>query len=240
MQQTRFSVSPRGWAMLTLVGGATLASPFLRPPQVDVDDVVSESPLAHGSVPSRLVSQEVSLGWPSDITTAPAGSLPFDSSSLSPHIAPPSASSPAALPAWARTRSPIDQVISQGAAPPWNAPASSGSSIQPLETWVKPLSDNLPPRDVAAIASTTAGRWPEMNTLPAKPEVKLSTSPNRSPGSLVGSAPSGLPSTPTLMRPQSGPSLTPPTTQPKFVFQPGFHPNLVPKSNVAGAFQTTQ
>jgi len=44
--QQKYSFGPRGWAMLTLVGGVTLAAPFLRPARVDVEGLTSKSPMS--------------------------------------------------------------------------------------------------------------------------------------------------------------------------------------------------
>lgn len=140
MQPQRSFVSPRGWAMLTLVGGATLASPFLRPPHVDVDSSVTESPLAKTRDPSGMVAAVSYLRTADVDTIADSARSPgqhtgnqlpdFDSVESAP-----------SLPAWAAPRSQLDELISQGAAPAWES-ESQQAKLQPFQPWMNSNSDS--------------------------------------------------------------------------------------------------
>ncbi|MCA9134292.1 MAG: hypothetical protein KDA45_14085, partial [Planctomycetales bacterium] len=125
MQKKDAFVGPRGWAMLILLGGAGLASPFLRPPQLAGDSSPIEPPQS-ARPPANLASfspsgpRSGSAAWDSPVSAQavepPSGgrqpaaigrSLPSTASRLD----------PTALPAWAPTRSPLDDLIAAGAAP---------------------------------------------------------------------------------------------------------------------------
>ena len=83
MQQKRSYVGPRGWAMLVLIGGEASASPFLRPPQIEMDANISESPLARKLRPA---AQLATVGFSRDMvqdanrTVAPESSSEADRS----------------------------------------------------------------------------------------------------------------------------------------------------------------
>lgn len=235
MQEKQAYVGPRVWAMLILVGGATLASPFLRPPQVDldVDATLTQSPLAHATSPSlgQLASAHNLATYPEptsqDLTR---GAQP--------------ASPP--LPSWATPPSPIDGLISQGTAPPWNGDVPQ-SRIQPLQPWsdgrqpralpstnpsnssavndatglpaspwgAPPASAKLVP--IASVAAATA--WPDqpLPELPSTPP-PASLDSRRSAGSLAGAT---VRTKTADTKPTSGDS----KPVPQFVFQPGFQPD---------------
>jgi hypothetical protein len=217
MQQRKSSVGPRGWAMLTLVGGAALATPFLRPPQVDVDGLVTESPLTRTNGPGRLASLESTANGLSDLYPEASEPLRYD---FAQQLAPPAGGSPSRLPAWAPARSPIDQLISQGTAPPWQSNAASVSTIKPLDTWVNAPPTHQPnatgPREPQpALPSTAARAWPEASSLPI---ANSAPAPGRSLGSLTGRSQNFPPATTPQLR---APANSVPV-QPQYVFQPGF------------------
>jgi hypothetical protein len=133
MQNKRSYVGPRGWAMLVLVGGATFASPFLRAPRVEVGEDISESPLAYHTRPDGKLS-EVSF---SRQVSSPAGDGMVSPASSSRQATDPNQlESPPTLPAWAAPRSRLDDLISMGAAPPWEDETPSGD-LAPLQPWME-------------------------------------------------------------------------------------------------------
>ncbi|MEO8270764.1 MAG: hypothetical protein ABI557_13660 [Aureliella sp.] len=211
--QQKSSVNPRGWALLTLVGGVALASAFFRTPRVDDEGLANESLLPTASGLGRLASLMSSATNPAKIGSTSRDPLPYDFSDFSQQIVPPTASSPTELPAWAPTRSPIDQLISQGAAPPWQLDKASVSTIKPLDPWVNEAATK---QQQPAKPSKLASAWPDAKSLPVADSAPALS---RSPGSLAGTS--------QHLRPTSTPGLTPAQTrtpaQPQYVYQPGFH-----------------
>lgn len=212
MQKKSF-IGPRGWAVLTLIGGVALASPFLRGPRVDVEGLASESSRSPESGLSRFAAPESTTKNPANIDSASSDTRLYDFSDFSQEIVPPPGSSPTALPAWAPTRSPIDQLISQGTAPPWQSDKASVSTIKPLEPWANAAGTN---QQQPTLPSTLASAWPNASSLPVADSAPALS---RTPGSLAGTA--------QHVRPAATPRLRPPVNQtpaqPQYVFQPGFH-----------------
>ncbi len=247
MQEKKSTVGPRGWAMLTLLGGATLASPFLRPPSVEVDSAITESPLARStSNPQNSVGQLASARSRTESAAFPTAEELSAFSRQQMEIA---AGSEPSLPSWAAPPSPLDALISQGAAPPWNAEPPQ-TRIQPLRPWnsSNARNDRLPstqaplaietnltrgvqaspwesPRGAAppvpsTIDSSSArgDAWPEKE-IPQLP--MLASAPERSgpTNSLTGA---------TLVQnsgnPNPPPSLSASQRRPQYVFQPGYQP----------------
>ena len=250
MQEKRSYVGPRGWAMLILVVGATLASPFLRPPQVAIDNVVTESPLAYTNSPSQSAGQLTSARSSPDADAFPVVKdlTEFDRQRLGgAQYGEPT------LPSWATPPSPLDALISQGTAPPWKGDAPQ-SRIQPLRPW---SSDNLKTTALPSTLPSSAGealRAPALQASPwespraARPLVPIATA-----GPSVDSWPEQrLPQLPDAETPareaphsssgslaratlrqktvneKSPPTLGKPNSRPQFVFQPGFQPTNNP------------
>lgn len=237
MQEKLAYVGPRGWAMLILVGGATLASPFLRPPQVDidVDAKLTQSPLAHSNSPSIGMGQLASAQHLATYPGSPSHELASGAQAASP-----------ALPSWATPPSPIDGLISQGTAPTWNGEVTQ-TRIQPLQPW----SDGREPRALPSTRPSNSSAADEATRLPASPwetpgasaklvpiasvaaatawpdqplpELPSTTAPvsldtRRSTGSLAGAT----------VRTQANDSksaISDSRPAPQFVFQPGFQPD---------------
>ncbi len=164
MQRQSF-VGPRGWAMFILLSGAALAAPFLRPPQVStgspaLDATVSESPLSPNYATGQLASMRyeaatgVAIGRPTTAIDSKIGT---------------GFQLPSALPAWATPASPLDALISQGAAPAWKSGAKA-APLKQLQPWLNkqldgrglpstdPASFNGPPTSQHAIG-TRASPW---------------------------------------------------------------------------------
>lgn len=140
MNRTHAFVGPRGWAVLTLAGGAALASPFLRPPQVDSTHFGSPSAIAPnftGEAISAIASAAnlrathlpSAHALPGRVVS---GVLPTTVSKLDEFAD----SSPPQLPAWVRPRSPLDDLIARGTAPLDSARLDSArlDSAQAVET----------------------------------------------------------------------------------------------------------
>lgn len=211
--QRKYSFGPRGWALLTLVGGLLLASPFLRPPQVDVEEFARGSSMPPASGFGPFDTLESTTKKPANIGSASSDSMSVDGTDFSQQIVLPAGTSPTALPAWAPTHSPLDQLISQGTAPPWQSDSASVSTIKPLEPWVNSAGTS---QRQHALPSALAHAWPDANSLPiadSAPEL------GRTPGSLAGTA--------QHVRRDTLPRLRPPADQtparPQYVYQPGFH-----------------
>lgn len=234
MLNYRTSVGPRGLAIITLVGGATLASPFLRPPQVDLVENIAEAPLAYPASPGRLASLQHSAQpaaqlshGSADRLSASVSNVPelFDTNNSAAHVTQP------LLPAWAKPPSPIDHIISKGTAPSWRHESDAASGqLQPLRSWVggtanrvvvnpesqrevRPLPNTQPPQEFIAgppTMPTTTLREPTTDQAVLPPAI----------GSLAATSqavPFQSPSNQT--QPQSSiPAAS------KFVFQPGFRP----------------
>lgn len=238
MQNNRTSVGPRGLAMITLVGGAVLASPFLRPPQVDLVENITQSPLAYPTSPGRLASPQPAAqhsaqpaaqlsSGSNDQHSASVANVPelFDTNNSSAQIVEPQ------FPAWAKPPSPIDHVISKGTAPSWHhqSDATSGQ-LQPLQSWVggtanrvvmhpesqhevRPLPSTQSPQEFVAappIMPTTTLREPTTAQAVIPPAI----------GSLAVAS-QAVPYQSPSNQTQPQPSI--PATS-KFVFQPGFGP----------------
>lgn len=229
--------------MLILVGGATLASPFLRPPQVDldIDETLTQSPLAHAKSPTTGWGQLASAqnrAAPPPATVAIQPNL-----SLNPGVDPQSPT----LPSWVAQPSPIDGLISQGTAPPWNGDIHQ-SRLQPLRPWgsdgqprelpstrpqksptvdyastlpVSPWDTPRAPAKLVPIASAEPmSTWPDQ-ALPEMPTKSMPPAQHAAPSaaSLAGAT---LRATKTKT---STPASESPRSRPQFVFQPGFRPN---------------
>lgn len=247
MQQRKSFVGPRGWAMLTLVGGFTLAAPFFRPPDVDVEGAVKQPPNSHSTGLARLASMEFQAADPVGPTWDASDRSSFGLPDLSRQILAPASSSPTELPAWAPVRSPIDQLISQGTAPAWHSGAERESTLKPLRPWINqagagPLQTATSP--APSPATIAARAWPDPGTLPSEADRRSEYSDRRldhshsataaSDGNMVaagdGAAGSlgNLTSTAQTMRASTTPRLRPPepSTAPpprrQFVYQPGF------------------
>ncbi len=208
--QQKSLIGPRGWALLTLLGGVFLAAPFLRQPSVDDASLTGESPKSTASEPSHFFAPEIA---PTSTASAPSDPMSDDFSGFLKQIVPPAGMSPTALPAWAPTRSPMDQLISQGTAPPWQSDMSNVSTIKPLEPWASGAGTDQPQ---PALPSTFASAWPDASSVPVADSLPALS---RIPGSLAGTA--------QQVRPATTPRLQPPANQtpakPQYVFQPGFH-----------------
>lgn len=162
MHNNKSSVGPRGWAILTLVGGAALASLFLRPPQTQQTNHLNDSAASRPAWPGRLASAQLSgehtAKRPLEVSelVSQLDAAPMDAIQGSRLPTP-------QLPAWATPPSPLDHLISQGTAPPWNH-APPTQPLEPVGTWFngpnstgKSLSTQSPeregrdvPRDVPA------------------------------------------------------------------------------------------
>lgn len=167
MQQKKHHVGPRGWAVLTLVGGAALASPFFQSPTVDSEDAVTQPASSHSTGLARLASLEFSASDVNGHNGIGIQRSSYDQSDLTQQILSPATASPTQLPAWAPVRSPIDQLISQGTAPPWQAHSETVSTIKPLTPWTnqtqagQPRTAAFPPP-----TATAGGAWPSVSSLP--------------------------------------------------------------------------
>ncbi len=239
MQQKRnATVGPRGWAMLTLIAGAALASPFLRTPRIDVGGVAPDfstgGPLPIG--PGQLAASD----WisrqhqsrPAKDRTAPVSSGDaLEWSELTPAANSASGAAAPQLPSWASPPSPLDQLIAQGTAPPWQGESRRDDGLQPLQAWVGETAQSPVPSPIQAARSATV--WPPATVpnLAPYPGDKMPASPaftspsteglaggkdrdaaGRSPGALAG----------TTLRSdnRAGPSAP---SSPQFVYQPGYH-----------------
>lgn len=247
MQHKRTYVGPRGWALLTLVSGAALAAPFFRAPDVTTDDSLAAPPPSHTSGLARLASMEFPATDPGGPVQVTSDRDPYDLSEFSQQILPPASASPTELPSWAPVRSPIDQLISQGIAPPWQSDSKTESTIKPLTPWINEAGAGQPPPAALLPPAATAARaWPDATSLPsAAPMPAVDRRPahhdsataatlgNVAPtgsgaqGNLVGS----LTGTSQTMRAATTPRLrapepsTAPPAQRHFVYQPGFNAN---------------
>lgn len=116
MNRMHAYVGPRGWAVLTLAGGAALASPFLRPPQLDSARFEAPSATApnfagaHLSFPALDASPNSTQHLPTRVVS---GALPTTLSKLDEFA---DASTPA-LPDWVKPRSPLDELIARSSTP---------------------------------------------------------------------------------------------------------------------------
>ncbi len=220
MQNKRTSVGPRGLAIITLVGGAALASPFLRPPQVDLVENITESPLTYPTSPGRLAATQHSAQTSTqNAARLPLGSndqLPASASDVPDPFDTSYSSAPAAepqLPAWAKPPSPIDHVISKGTAQAWRHESDAASSrLQPLQSWVGETADRVVHHEALR----------EVHPLPSmQPPQEFSVAPPIVPPAL-GSLTSASQSVPSHSPPnQIQPQPSAPIAS-KFVFQPGF------------------
>lgn len=161
MTENRISLGPKGWAILTLAGGAALASPFLHPP---VARPLHDSP-EHNTFAQNGRAQD--SDWQSDspsdsegpdsVVRIVSGTLP--STTL--------ASSDAPMPEWARSRSKLDEIMAQGAV---DAPINSTLSRNPptqMKTWTstwqdRPQTETPPMTNIVDTrrASSTARQLP--------------------------------------------------------------------------------
>ncbi len=237
MQQKKSYVGPRGWAMLTLVGGTALASPFFLPPDVDVEGSVKQPPASHAAGLARLASIE--LPGTDSSGLARTGSA-FDLPDLSQQILPAAGTALTELPAWAPVRSPIDNLISQGTAPAWQSDSAGESTIKPLTPWINGAGTVQPPPPLSPPlsppAATIARAWPDASSLPVADHRSAHSGSASAPvlGSVLPAATGGqgsvgnLTSTAQTMRASTTPRLRPPERSPtapaqrQFVYQPGF------------------
>lgn len=167
MQHKKSYVGPRGWALLTLVSGVALASPFFRAPDVEVDGELAAPPGSHTSGLARLASMEFPSTDAHDPLQGASGRGQYDQSNLAQRILPPASASPTELPSWAPVRSPIDQLISQGTAPPWQAGSKGASTLKPLTPWVNEAGAGQPRSAALSPTAATAARgWPDATSLP--------------------------------------------------------------------------
>jgi len=160
MNRTHAFVGPRGWAVLTLAGGAALASPFLRPPQVDSTHFGSPSAIAPNFTGEAISSNASATNLPSAHALpgrVVSGILPTTVSKLDEFAD----SSPPHLPAWVRPRSPLDDLIARGTAPLDSARLDSAQAVEtpplqarielePLRPWrgnKLPLSGQIEPAE---------------------------------------------------------------------------------------------
>jgi hypothetical protein len=216
--QKKYSLGPRGWAVFTLVGGVTLAVPFLRQPRVGVEGFEIQSPMSPASGLGPFAASEPTARNTANNGSA-FGSSAFgdaavvDSADFSQQIVPPAGTSPTALPAWAPTHSPIDQLISRGTAPPWQSDTARVSTIKPLEPWTDAAGTSQPQQ---ALPSTLARAWPDGSSLPIADNAPAL---GRTPGSLAGTAQHARPTATPRLRPPANPT----PSEPQYVYQPGFH-----------------
>lgn len=123
MNRTHAYVGPRGWAVLTLAGSAALASPFLRPPQLDSTHFGAPSSLAPNFAGETISTNASAANQrAANLTSAHAlpgrvvsGVLPTTVSKLD-DFADFADASPPQLPAWVKPRSPLDDLIARGTA----------------------------------------------------------------------------------------------------------------------------
>ncbi len=165
MNRTHAYVGPRGWAVLTLAGGAALASPFLRPPHLDSARLESPTSnaasFAGGTVSSNAFDVSLSSAQVLPVRVV-SGVLPTTVSKLDEFVE----TSTPEFPAWVKPPSPLDDLIARGTAPIESAstvetsPAQGVVHLQPLRSW---QGDGLPsstPADLAGQA-LPAQSWPD-------------------------------------------------------------------------------
>jgi hypothetical protein len=201
MQHNRSTLGPRGWAILTLAAGAGLASPFLRPPQidplqVDLAERVSESPLASSSIPGHLTAahgeRNATVAVVNPVGTGANSTLPAQG-----HMG----QSQMQIPEWATPPSPLDELISQGTAPPWrHEQVMNSPKLTPLDPWT-----SLP-----ALAPAPRLAVPVPQPSVAAPPVTV--------GSLTATNVTSASRTPTPETPVAAQ----PTKPKQFVYQPGY------------------
>ena len=218
-----------------------MASPFMRPAEVDLEGSLAPPPASHTAGLARLASMEFSSTDSSGVVSATNPRSPYDRYDLAQQIVSPASAAPTELPAWAPVHSPIDQLISQGTAPPWRSESNRESTLKPLTPWINEAGPGRPrPAALSPPPSATARAWPSASSLPqAAPAAAVdrrqvhsdfatagdvATAASSAQGGLVGSLTGTsqtmrAASTPRLRAPE--PSLTPPARR-HFVFQPGF------------------
>lgn len=227
MQHSRSTLGPRGWAILTLVAGAGLASPFLRPPQVELAEQISESTLGLSSAPGRLAAVRLA------VDSLPPHALPGTSSPTSTERGSTNSwGSQSQIPEWAQPTSPIDQLISQGAAPRWDQTAVSESPrLAPLQPWGTPTAvAPLPSQTIAKSADQQLSALPQP-THPLRPTItsnSLGTS-NSAPAPTSPAAVSQLVVQQQIVQ-QAAPAQA--VAPRAFVFQPGFPDRQQPAPKV--------
>lgn len=232
MQHNRSPLGPRGWAILTLVAGAGLASPFLRPPQVELAEQVSESTLGLSSAPGRLAT--VRLAVDSLPPHALPGTSPKGPSSkgLSERGSTNSWGSQPQIPEWAQPTSPIDQLISQGAAPGWDQAAISETPrLAPLQPWGSPPAiAALPAQAVEDSVDQQHAMHPQL-AHPLRPSIPSnSATTSDSPRATTSAAAVSQ----LVVQQQAVTQVAPPqVVAPRaFVFQPGYADRQQPASKV--------
>ncbi len=215
MQNKKSMLGPRGWAMLTLVGGAALASPFLRPPHVEPEGSVTESPLAFPNAPGRLasmsLSREKSSREQSDrmaVDVRHLSEIPVEVTNT-PNFTEPK------LPAWATPASPLDQFISQGTAPPWRHElATEVDRMRTLEPWSNGTSHVNSPPSTAQLHAPTPTQSTDESDL---------RGPNaRSPGNLARATLHAHTATQPTPSQAAITAEATPTRPAQFVYQPGY------------------
>ncbi len=250
MQNRKATVGPRGWAMLTLIVGAALASPFLRTPRVDVGAGTPQT--SNTGTPLLAAGQPAPADWfsgplPPQPTANQAAGVPargaYDWSELTPAASNSLGSAPPQLPSWAAPPSPLDHLIAQGTAPPWQGDGQSATGPQPLQAWV---GEAQCPTQTLDHSTSQASVWPptnipELKPFPDQPILPSprgaspssagfatgqgSTDSSRPPGALAGTTlrSATAPSTTNHHeRRAASPAASAPPSPSQFVYQPGF------------------
>ena len=158
--KNRLAIGPRGWAVLILLLGAALASPFLRGPEMRSANsyrLASEHSAVSQIIGGNPATAEVRVV---------SGILP---STQAPHA------SGENMPDWARPRSQLDELIAHGVAP---APAGkySTNAYHPadMQAWTPPQEDNGRSSSIPAYLAGV-GEIPELvaigntSTVPSSP-----------------------------------------------------------------------
>jgi hypothetical protein len=231
------SFGPRGWAILTLAGGAALASPFLRPAQLKKQPSGSE-----------LNASETAPTFRTGLATGVTSGIQDTYQVVSQRL--PSKASAEQLPSWVSKKSRLDDLLSNSLAPnelpstlavepqrpqelrtwvndpsqerhssvPTTAPTIAANRYSPwhsTETQAVTVESNRPDEDSRYADTNWHIESPDVRALLRETAVnsKIVRQKDLQPGALVGaslrsSTHGGKPETPELRKP-------------KFVFQPG-------------------
>lgn len=143
IQPRKPRLGPRGWAMLTLAGGAALSSPFLRPAELKVPvgepalryEVTSETTLA-----STPFAASGNAAWPLDPAqrdAQPSQTLHATPRQLGSERLPSTDPTPRQWPDWVKPTTRLDRMIAEGAV---HAPSPARQDWEPNRS-------SLPARD---------------------------------------------------------------------------------------------
>ncbi|MEZ6138766.1 MAG: hypothetical protein R3C53_28095 [Pirellulaceae bacterium] len=176
MTQKRSTLGPRGWAILTLAGGAALSSPFLRPAQLAQPEPLITDPLPtapvlaanYGPAPSFASQSSMRTGTTASIVEASSPATTVDVSAIS-NAQKVITSNQAALPTWAKKASPLDALIQVGPVAGEFTELASGA-LQPIQPWQShgTTQDVLASGDdLSQLAAQRHSPWQETADLPA-------------------------------------------------------------------------